>query len=456
MSNIWVPNNFLGKVKTAEYVPRHYGGRTWQGFRRIPPFNLSTVEQMLTDPRIAFGLRLIKGPIRANAKFFIRTKNKSLREYLQENIGRFWMNASIRVLKSVEWGFSCSEVLYDVKDGDLMYDDIKDINPPDVKCETLNGRLVKANIRSMSQGVDGDMRPTSIYPPNMLWNTQEIEYNPYYGRSRLYGAYIPWLEKWSEGGFRDIRRLFYFKYSYFGGILYFPPGSTVLNDDGSGNGRIVDNMDLARELLEKMRTGATLTLPNRVEADGTKAWEYVPAASLGEPAGLVDYGDSLSDEEWEGMGIPPEVARAEGTGAYAGRLIPMQAYYSILQETLDAVMRDADQWVFNPLAVATFGEQEGNDYDIIPFSLWDVMEKKYGAESQPQPQAGQPQPGQGNPQQQPPAKKGEQYSLFSNEPPAGYLAERPDGRLTLNVGFSPEIVPCELVDEPKQLPANTV
>lgn len=72
------------------------------------------------------------------------------------------------------------------------------------------------------------------------------------------------------------------------------------------------------------------------------------------------------------MGIPPEIARAEGTGAYAGRFVPQQAFYSTLQSMLQWLIGDADEQIFRRLVIHNFGDDE---YEIIPFPLIDSLEE---------------------------------------------------------------------------------
>ena len=146
--------------------------------------------------------------------------------------------------------------------------------------------------------------------------------------------------------------------------MYHPPGLTRTKD-----GLTISNKDLAREMIEKKRTGGTLTLPNTTGGEGIRTWEYSAPASNQVPSGLAEYGQSLKEELFEGMGIPPEVFQSgggEGFGSSTGRQIPEEAFFAVLQEIVGWLISDADSQIFRHLVRLNFGDI---DYEIVPFGL---------------------------------------------------------------------------------------
>jgi len=69
----------------------------------------------------------------------------------------------------------------------------------------------------------------------------------------------------------------------------------------------------------------------------------------------------------EGMGVPIELVEPVGTGAYAGRRIPMDAFLATLHEIACWLISDFDEQVLRPLAERNFGP--GLEYTIIPFGI---------------------------------------------------------------------------------------
>jgi len=356
---------------SAGYVPSF--GHSLLGRRMFlhnrPIFTLRAVFEMLEDARVTFGIEMIKGPILANSQFKIDTDQappgirNELHAFLVKNVTRFWRNSASRALSAIPWGRFGAEVLYKPEDGFIQFDILKEFQALDVRVITLDGKFVGINVRGR------DKKSTYIGVPKAFWHIHWRHLHPWYGKSRLFAAYVPWIEKWSDGGYRDIRSLFWHKYAFDGGIIVHPTGSTI-NDDGEE----IPNKDLARELIEKKKTGGTLTLPR--SPDGTQLWEMLPANVPPVPTGLDAYGNSLDEEILEAMAIPPEVAKSIGTGAFAGRKIPMQAFQAILSEVVHWLMSDAVQLIFRPLVDMNFGK--GIPFEVIPFGLL----KKAGSSGQ--------------------------------------------------------------------------
>lgn len=352
---------------TRDYLPTGYHSGFFH-LHRLPPFTVFTVGAMLMDPRIVFGLWLIKGPILAQARFKIECDDSAVKDFIIKNVTRFWSTGAGRALKGLEWGYSCSEVLYKHRDDGLIYyDDIKDLHSTDCRALTDGGELIGARIRN----IPGHSRVT-IAGPKLLWHTHQREYHPFYGRSRLYGAYYPWVETWTDGGFRDVRRLFFHKYAFDGGVMYHPQGTTKLEDSGA----VIAYKDLARELIEKKKTGGTLTLPSLFDGAGNRLWEHVQPNVSSPPIAIMEYGADLKTEILEGMGIPPEVAAMGETGAYAGRLVPQQAFYASLQEIVRYLIEDFARQCLDYLIEVNFGACV--EYQIQTFGLMQSDAKEEG------------------------------------------------------------------------------
>ena len=368
------PNQLLGKPLTADYIPHGYWGM-FMFARNRPVFSGSVIREMMSDPRVIFGLWLIKGPILSNSRFKIETDNEDIREFLITNITRFWRNSAARALKSVEWGFSASEVMYRVVDGQIQFDILKDIHSLDCRAVTQDGALKGFTVRDVGhKGKAGVMSREKLFIgiPKGFWHIHWRDRHPWYGLSRLYGAHIPWWEAWSDGGYRDIRRLWFHKNAFEGGVMYHPPGVTRTKED-----LVISNKDLAREMIEKKRTGGTLTLPNTMSSDGIRSWEYEPPAPNSIPSGLMEYGVSLKEELFEGMGIPPEVFEGGGGGfgTGSGRQVPEEAFFSVLQEMVQWLISDADQQIFRHLVRMNFGDDH-DKYEIVPFGLTAKAEER--------------------------------------------------------------------------------
>ncbi len=362
---------FLRNLMT--FVPHHR-----------PIFGAHAINDMIQDPRICFGLELIKGPIHAFTKFFteeeaknpsvhkwiiasetafpyvIKTKKEEDAEFISTTLRRFWQVGAIKALNSLEWGFSCNETIYKKSDTDgrskkLYFDNLRDINPAFVKAVTVDGGLVGAEIKyhgkpEMYLGI-----------PKVFWHTHQREKNRLYGQSRLFGAYPAWWEIWTEGGARDVRRMWWYRNSFGGGTMYYPDGYTKIP-----GGAVIHNRDLALDILSKIRSGGYLVFPNKTDTNGKQLWQYEPPTAAISPQGLDTYMGTLTNEELEGLGIPPEVIQGGGggLGAATGRKIPMVAFYSTLQKTVDYLIGDVCAQIIDFLFLVN--DRSIPDYEVVP------------------------------------------------------------------------------------------
>jgi hypothetical protein len=345
-----------------------------------PIFTARAIEQMLQDPRICFGLELLKGPIHSFTKFFsqeeatnpkvhkmvvesnvrfpylVQGDDERVVDFVTRNLKRFWQVGAIKALSALDWGYSGSEVIYTQKEnGEIHFDNLKNFDGRDIQVITQGGGVVGFEVNYH--------RANTLYLgiPKGFWHVHARENNRFYGQSRLYGAYAAWWEIWTEGGARDIRRNWFYRNAFGGGIMRYPMGSVKTED-----GAIIQNRDLALEMMAKFRSGGYLVFPNQ-DQNGRQAWEYEPPVAGIMPPGLLEYARILADEELEGLGIPPEVVQGGdgGLGSSSGRSIPMIAFYSTLQKIVDFLIGDFTVQILNPLIRLNF--RKNVEYDVMPF-----------------------------------------------------------------------------------------
>jgi hypothetical protein len=356
-----------------------------------PIFARFWIPIMMNDPHIWYGMELLKGPIISKAKYIVNSENPEVAEYVDRQIKNFWRKGIITALDCLTWGYSGSEVLYEYNQftGTIDFKNLKYLHPRDVKAITNEGEFAGVQIRN----VRGSYRPNTLNSKKVFWTVHDRKSNRWYGRSRLQGAFEPWWETSQPKGYRSIRHLWFYRHAFSGGVLYYPDGTTQDPDTGEE----VANALIAQEMLDRKETGSSLALPNRT--GDNRDWEWEDAKSSQVPEGLLDYGDILRDEMWEGIGVPPEVAKNEGTGSFAGRRVPQQAFYSYLQEIANNIINDFEEQVLRGVLVPlVFGE--GAQFTIEPVSILQTLQQEeMGLVTGSIPQEGE----LGNPEEQGPS-----------------------------------------------------
>lgn len=356
----------LGKLVETDYYRQDsfydqlYDPRYGHHF---PYFTQQTIKTMLLDPRIRYGLSLLKGPIMSYTKFFdseesqspsihkaivelnyyfpyeVKAESKETEEFIIEQLNRFWEVGIIKAMTAIDWGFSGSEVRYKKKDDKLQFDNLYLYSPFGMQAVT-----VKRGIVGFVRNTD---RRTFVPIGKGFWHIHQRERNQYYGQSGLRGAHVPWHETWSLGGARDIQRTFYFKNAYDSGELYYPEGSYT-----DTSGRKVTHEDHAVRMLELKRTGSGMVFPATTDIRGKREWDYQKPTSVSPPTGMTEYIQLLRDEELEGMGIPPEVVQSSGDtgmGSATGRMVPLMAFIASLTPIATFLIADFCEQVLSLL-----------------------------------------------------------------------------------------------------------
>lgn len=350
----------LGKLREATHAVQSYNEQIFDPRygHQFPIFTQQVIKTMLLDPRIRYGLALIKGPILSYTKFFtseeadspsihqaivemnyhfpyaVKADDPETEEFIIDQLTRFWEVGLSKALTAVEYGYSGSEVRYKTKKykgkEEVCFDNLFLYPTFLLECITKKGGIV---------GFVRNQDRNSYVPIGKgFWHVHQRERNHFYGESGLKGAHIPWHETWMLGGARDIRRTWFFKNAYDGGELYYPDGHF---QDASGN--VITHEEYALRMLELKRSGSGMVFPSAKGLDGKREWEYVPPKASVTPGGMEEYIKVLRDEELEGLGIPPEVVQSSGSdglGAATGRLVPFMAFIASLSPIATFVIGD--------------------------------------------------------------------------------------------------------------------
>ena len=94
-----------------------------------------------------------------------------------------------------------------------------------------------------------------------------------------------------------------------------------------------------------------------------KAWDIKSGTPLPKPEGLYLGGEELKNEILTGLEVPPELVQADGTGAYAGRTIPLTAFLSSMERLGNQTLCQYDKQILSNLVKWKYGP------DHAPYSF---------------------------------------------------------------------------------------
>lgn len=397
---------FLGPPQTRKYRASNLAAGTWHWALQRGAFTWGDIGAMRRYHAIEIGLRTLRAPI-ASAKWKIEADSPEIGKWIDETYQGIWRRDLNKMLRMLEWGVMGGENVWkEDSDGLVQYDYLREIHPYDVKPLELDGKLVGLSVRTISMEQKAEVRiqerqeaptqPTVRIPaPRSFWAINEGEFGSFYGLSRLQGAFESWMERCGKHGAIDVRRLWYIKNVFRGGLMRHPMG-TIETDRGA-----MTCEEYAREIIEKAEAGAVMTMPDAWDSEaGHYRWEYSEPKINGNGADLLQYPKDLDLETLQGMGIMPEVIQAvgESSGGWSGRSVPMLVFLQSEDAIVFNLVDTIDQQIIKHGVNVNFGP--GVKYKVCPVSLLEQPEQGQG--QQPGRPPGAPSPIQDQPGARPP------------------------------------------------------
>lgn len=364
---------FNARARTSSYRPNVIG-HSLQWFDGNQ-FSWLYVDRMRRDPQIRLAESVLRAPMQ-QVKWHIHGRS-DVGRFVHRSLLRFWRRGLGKAMAEIRYGHQPAEITYREEEGKIQFDRFLDVHPLDAKPlqfsrGSRHGEIAGVRFTRVMGRHTGHV---DLQAPNAAWFTHQQMYGQLYGQSRYEGAFLPWMEKRGRHGASDIRRIWFLKNAFNGGVIRYPDGQTEISD-----GRFINNQDLARQLIEKLETGGILVMPNtRDEATNEFEWIYEPPKPNGNIDGMLEYYDTLDHEILRGMNIPPEMVDASTVGSgYSGRAIPAQMFFSSLDEWVAALIDQYDRFVLSHIVKANFGRRAAQQYEIEPYSLAELVARDPG------------------------------------------------------------------------------
>jgi hypothetical protein len=342
-------------IRSSYFHPAQREGiPVWQDF----PF-------LLRDPTVTIGMKVIKSPF-GSVTWTVNADDQKVQKFVDTTLQTIWRNDREKILDIYYgWGTCAGELLYhyDQYTRFMNYVGIQRVYPTDVRAmhdgqRVTNIAVTAAYRRDQKQG-------KWIESPKCFWAAHREHIGTPFGWPRIANAWPVWMEKCGAKGAKDIRKLWFFKYAINGGMMRFPPGGSFI--DASGN--IHQNEDWAREIVEKMESGAVMAVPNTRDEKGEYEWNYQPATiNAGDSSILLQYPKDLDAEMLWAMEVFPELTRSmESEGGWSGRQVPLLIHLGSTDTDVQNLLNAIDHYAIRPLVTVNFSERA--QYQIIPNSL---------------------------------------------------------------------------------------
>lgn len=357
----------LGKPKTGDYRP--FPVHQFTHIRDLPLFTFQTIRHMLIDPTIRLGMAMRMAPL-CQAEFAFQQGDKwvpgvqadreDVAKFVHKQIKRIWKFELHKILTAQVWGWSAAEVTYRLVDNRVEVDGLLHRHAFDVRALRADGEVKGVRFDRLGGGVGN----VSLRMPKAIWHAYDPEAESPYGMSALRGAHSPWADKWLDGAALDTRRLFAHKDAYGGVDIAYPAGQMDVD------GQEIPNRDIAREMGEQLKTGGTTNRPSSRDAGtGEPLWEITRATIPSNPTHIFDYPKQLDDEMLRGLEIPDDVVTSQGSGAWQGKQVPMQAFHCNADRWLAQVVMVITTQILEDLVLLNWGKAEEFEVATKPLAL---------------------------------------------------------------------------------------
>jgi hypothetical protein len=329
-------------------------------------------------------------------------------EFVLAHVERFWQRGVPLLQEGYIYGWAPGEHIYKEVGGLMVWCHLKDFHPSDSFILTLKYQPIGVRIKNIRERQPVDLWFASgAIPAKAAWYPHRPRFNQFYGRSQLMGAWRPWRRLGWRDAVEQVIDAAIYRAGYVGPIVGHPPedmqtaqqGIPATRSDSQAHPRR-SARDVARQMVEWAKAGAGFTKSTakypQSQGGGDK-WTIDFPEHVMDVRPLIEAARYLEDQIMLGIGVPPELVRAGGTGSgYSGRSIPREAFLDQQQRVADAMLQIFVEQVVRPLVLWNFGD--------VPFEvsckplLKSQTENKQGEPAPPLPQ---PKPGQ-----QPPGGQG--------------------------------------------------
>lgn len=281
---------------------------------------------------------------------------------------RFW-NRGVPILQEgYAYGWAPGEHVYREVSGLLVWSHLKGFHPSDGFALTLDHQPVGVRITRVRDKEPVDLWFAAGYvPAKACWYAHRPRFNQLYGRSQLVGGWRPWRRLGWRDGVEQVVDAAIYRGGYSGPIVYHPledmqtatQGVPATRLDTAGNPRR-SARDVARQMVEWAKAGAGFTCSSaqypQAQGGGPK-WKIERPDHVMDVSPLINAAKYLEDQIMLGIGVPPELVRASGTGSgYSGRSIPREAFLDGQQRIADAMLQMFVEQVVRPLVLWNFGD----------------------------------------------------------------------------------------------------
>ena len=295
--------------------------------------------------------------------------DRRVAEFVLAHVERFWQRGVPMLQEGgYPYGWAAGEHMYKESGGMMVWSYLKDFHPNDAHILSAGYQPVGIRVKNIREKQPVDLWfAEGCIPAKAAWYPHRPRFNQFYGRSQLVGAWRPWRRLGWRDAVEQVIDAAVYRAGYKGPIVKHPmedmqtalDGVPATRDDSRGGHRR-SARDVARQIVEWAKAGAGFTLSSAkypAAQGGGDKWEIEWPEHVMDVRPLIEAARYLEDQIMLGIGVPPELVKAGGTGSgYSGRSVPREAFLDGQQRIADAMLQIFIEQVVRPLVLWNFGD----------------------------------------------------------------------------------------------------
>ena len=341
-------------------------------------------------------------------------------EFVLAHVERFWQRGVPLLQEGYAYGWMPGEHIYKEVNGMMVWSHLKDFHPNDAFILTYKYQPVGVRVKNIREKEPVDMWfANGAIPAKACWYPHRPRFNQFYGRSQLIGAWRPWRRLAWRDAVEQVVDAAIYRAGYRGPVVRHPredmqtaqTGIPATKLDGRGQPRR-SAQDVARQMGEWAKAGASFTMSSECyPGTSTPKWALDWPEHVMDVRPLIEAAKYLEDQIMLGVGVPPELIKAGGTGSgFSGRSIPRDAFLNGQQCVADTMLQIFVEQVVRPLVLWNFGDVpfEVSCKSLLQSQADDKKGQEQGQNTQPGQPPGDSGNGNGGPQPAPPPQMQQQ------------------------------------------------
>ena len=336
--------------------------------QNVDEISLATYKLMRKDVQLQLGLKVIKYPIKA-MKWWAESEDKDRQAFINFALKRVWKSLLNTILNGLDFGYSVSEKIWEVKDVEVKRKDgdkeiiaykgqavlLKKLKDPDPITLTIKEDK-NGDFDGFVQDKSGEGEVIVDAKKSFVF-TNEKEFGNLYGKSLLGYAYQYWY--WAIMMYQFLNR--YFERRGTPPVFTRAPSGKTEMADGS----TMDNLVLARKMGESLAESSVVALPSSVydEKSNSYKWDLKYLNDDQRADMFIKYIEHLNCMKLRALFVPERtVTQDSEMGARAVASEHINIFLMGLEGLIDSIIDHIEKYIIPQLLLYNFGEGGADVY----------------------------------------------------------------------------------------------